>query len=1236
MFLYNFDLKNASFRSMMIRNRLFSFFLVAITFSVGTSFAQNIPDEINYQPYYQKYLASKTVSDQKRTAANQAQSDLSSAQTQLQNTIDAINANSSQLNQYQSNSDQLALANQSLLNQNDTNTAVVYRNQQVIDQNVRQQNELDRRLREYMGRIEKAEKRERPRLEDLLRQRTKDDEVWQARLKNADDDLRIARKNQDENSALVRTSKQQKEAEQNNLLKLTQNRATTEQAIQNSQNSIEPLKKQVQDLSPKVDQKANDLAASQTQQKTVQATFNQDQATLAKITAQKEPLTTSLKAITAQVDSQKQLLEQQKTQLKNNKQDLANAQTAIQTQTDKKSDLLKRQKESQQKQDSAKTDLATKTIERDKDQKLIADKNQQLGQIPRGQANDPKAVALRKEIADLNLAVTALNKAISDDNSAIASTTNDLNSISSDLSKTNTELTRLQDLVAKGPAGIDALQKKVDDSQVKLTGLVQQQANISTQVDALAPAEQNANVKLRESKNAYDSVTAQVNTQQAALQSLKDQLKTAQASLASAQNGVTQNQTNLTKIKADLTASATHIDQLTRVISDAEQKAPALAANTKTYENAKQSVVGNAQASADQVRQARDDLNNLNHSIEELKEAKRNNDRAFDELGRQNSTLVANNQDLNYQIQNNNKVVGENQRAIADYSRAILALQTKADSLNQNRTLASTQVANAQTQFDNINQIALQAEVNTQTVLQAYSTRKQEYDAELADAVAAGSSAGSSQGQQDGDAEGQQAGLTQGKTDGALQGQSEGKIDGFNRGKSDGESSGFAEGQAKGSASDADYQKGLKEGDVLGRADAALEATRVDYPRGKQDQFNTLTSTLPANVISLDQESTQKLVNAKGQGSLKDSISSVMKVIHLTQADACTQNFSDFLKACKKAYQKSYAQARQDAYTAGVKVTYQGAFDAARADQFELHKNDRFKEGHDLTYTVSFQKGLASGKDSAYQRGITEARASGFQAVRQGLGDTAYAKGKNDQAQYFNSHSVTLMKTAKLIRVGEDGSVDGNVGPSDYLKLQLVVANFGAKNSDPHTLKVEMKALTSGIEVRQNWVQLITIPANTVATVSNVLTAKVLETTNAGSNEQLQINFTDELGNKTTTILAVNITPDLQLEFKDVSYNNSPRLGKTQTMKVSIGNNGNQDSFASLVVGISSSVSKEVLRLDVAEITMDPLSAGDHTKVKGLSYTVLDANALAQGIPMTVYVKHGGRTVLKQTLQLRR
>ena len=103
--------------------------LASITLIPGARAQQNIPDEFNFQPFYQPYLNAKAVSDQKRADANQAQAGLSAAQRQLQDIVDQLANNANTIRQEQAESDQLYLNNQSLISQNATNDYNIKQNQ---------------------------------------------------------------------------------------------------------------------------------------------------------------------------------------------------------------------------------------------------------------------------------------------------------------------------------------------------------------------------------------------------------------------------------------------------------------------------------------------------------------------------------------------------------------------------------------------------------------------------------------------------------------------------------------------------------------------------------------------------------------------------------------------------------------------------------------------------------------------------------------------------------------------------------------------------------------------------------------------------------------------------------------------------------------------------------------------------------------------------------------------------
>ena len=160
------------------------------------------------------------------------------------------------------------------------------------------------------------------------------------------------------------------------------------------------------------------------------------------------------------------------------------------------------------------------------------------------------------------------------------------------------------------------------------------------------------------------------------------------------------------------------------------------------------------------------------------------------------------------------------------------------------------------------------------------------------------------------------------------------------------------------------------------------------------------------------------------------------------------------------------------------------------------------------------------------------------------------------------------------------------------------------------------------------------IPAQSFATVKNVLIAKITQGAASGSVEKVKVKITSADGSVEEKILSIQVQANLQVKFENINYTASPRIGRIQYMKVGLHNIGQVEPSEKMTLTLTSEAPASALSVDQAEVEVYQLPAGTIYSIPGLAYTVLSAEALAKGIVMHVSLKHGSRIVLTQDVKL--
>ena len=356
--------------------------------------------------------------------------------------------------------------------------------------------------------------------------------------------------------------------------------------------------------------------------------------------------------------------------------------------------------------------------------------------------------------------------------------------------------------------------------------------------------------------------------------------------------------------------------------------------------------------------------------------------------------------------------------------------------------------------------------------------------------------------------------------------------------------------------------------------------------------------------------------------------------VEMRSGAVCNQSFIDFVNACKAAYDRTYQNSYNDSFQNSYQQTYQPAFKTNYKLAFDKNKAVRYQEGYQAVYTTAFNQGVVAGSKEAQNKGITDGQLAGFQQNIVQARQLAYAKGAAITDDFFSKNAVLKVQDVGFTRIGLDGSVGGSVGVSDIIKLNINIANFGLVASDLNTAKVEIESLSSNLLIEKSITQLASIPAQSLATVKNVLTAKITQGAAAGSTEKLKVKITTADGKTDERLITIQVIANLQVKFTNINFNASPRIGRTQYMKVTLNNVGTIEPSQKVTLTLTSEAAASDLRIDVSEVEVYRLPVGTIFVIPGLAYTVLNQQALAKGIIMHVSLKHGTRVVLTQDIKL--
>jgi hypothetical protein len=258
---------------------------------------------------------------------------------------------------------------------------------------------------------------------------------------------------------------------------------------------------------------------------------------------------------------------------------------------------------------------------------------------------------------------------------------------------------------------------------------------------------------------------------------------------------------------------------------------------------------------------------------------------------------------------------------------------------------------------------------------------------------------GVSSGQSDGDSEGRRRGDREGRSNGTR----DGEADGIQRARSDAKRDSYAPGRERGQnqadasdAREAGRAAGLRQGDL----DAAAEALKTDYPRGRKDHSDARWAE------AVERQDQQRLHNS---GTETESVRA-----GLTKFMMQPSAFGVLGRYASPDYR--YSNPRRS-YSNG---RVQSAYNSAYRDGYSSGFSSNYGYQYDSAYRTSYSQGESDGCYDARRRGYSSDRDRGQREGYQAAYDTAY-RSAYDYAYRPVYDSNFREATARTYRASYDG-----------------------------------------------------------------------------------------------------------------------------------------------------------------------------------------------------------------------
>jgi len=365
--------------------------------------------------------------------------------------------------------------------------------------------------------------------------------------------------------------------------------------------------------------------------------------------------------------------------------------------------------------------------------------------------------------------------------------------------------------------------------------------------------------------------------------------------------------------------------------------------------------------------------------------------------------------------------------------------------------------------------------------------RQRAYDDGYREGVDSGQSDGDREGRRRGDSEGRANGLAEGESDGIDRARTAARRDSFEPGS--------AQGRREADASDAlaaGRAAGLHQGDI----DAAAEALRVEYPRGRKeyaegrwaervDNQDTMQLHEPGTDTSSAGNVFSNVMRRQGiVGNFFRSASPDYRYSNPRRSYNEGRVQNAYNSAYRSAYQDGFSSTYSYEYNNGYRYSYdnghnEGCYDARRrnySNDEERGRREGYQSAYDTSYRYAYDRAYRPAYDTAfrdasdrayrshydgfYTRYFEEARAAAYteryNALFQSTYRPAYAekyaqmypvyakqqydRGVADEAEDFRLRPIRLLEGSVVTETIHNGLYE----PGEALRVKFKIRNFAA------------------------------------------------------------------------------------------------------------------------------------------------------------------------------------------------
>ncbi|MBI2519573.1 MAG: hypothetical protein HYV97_04125 [Bdellovibrio sp.] len=1114
----------------------FLFFILAMLglaiFLLGQVFGA-LPDEIDKETYYQRYLAAKEISDGKREEANQALAHLGAKESQINHHEEEIRSHheSIQANQQTISHSQSEIANHR--SQLQRLSQEIPRAQTRLDNLAEERQRLQENERDLVQRLE-AEKRHLQReIEELERKREELRQVERAEA-SAQGELRAKegqlRQTRSDESNLI--------AERQQLLHELEQGARERSALENTLRGLREQDRQ--------------LKLTLEQQRQVHA---QNEARLKQIEQEIAPQRQALEHARTQWEAAKQELQvaqNQQHEMERQKQNINGQLEALEGQIKQIVENLARLPERERELKSREREFQTKianlaeqirqgqnaleplmaTIKKNAE---VIKELSQGEQTPEVQA---KIRALRAENEHLQAELRTLREEVTKNRQAHAEANKALGVVQQELNS-----------LAQEQAKLEGQKVELESRRLTLrTELQQTERNLAEAVKAVARAQQNvvreqaevarAEQNLREGEVRRESVTREVQESAKRLQQLELDSQRAAQAVAQTEERIREMGRTIAQTEARARQIEVRLVQLRDLLAQLQNQVRELQRQVSQYAVAVQNGREQLHSVEQRVAQIQQRVQTLQNERSRLLALLEQNERVRLEVETLRAELL--------------QERAARESAIVEFETAIRESRANISRFQNLISLRERELAQFQSELQQLRRVFAAADEAAKVVERitaekwnSYQERYNRYQLYLAASrelgFKQGHPMGSGKARPLGEAEARRLGEINGLKYGLITAELDGRWRGLLRGKLVGDGSGHSDGLN----SKEDYDQAYALGFELGRSRAEAQAQRTHVPMGYAERLQEILASVPRAHVVLSNETlkgsmsyhdeksvvTKELLDKTDETELseqeiaaaKEIISAINQMVDNVEQDIeryrnPRHNFSDprvayqgagvipvdfgdrdcssvykkipdFLRACEESYKSGFNQGATESHWKNFVLIYPKEWRQNYDKNFAKNKNNLFLTSKEESRVIVYAEARARGVREIRAKGEEDGQRIGFTETLPGAEARAFAAGREQAQDFANTHAlVRLISGNSALMIFDDsrGPIQGA-----ELALGINLYNAGGVVLAPALGRLAITEKSHNIQMPAQSRELRELPAQHVVELRDVLSAKI-------------------------------------------------------------------------------------------------------------------------------------------------